>query len=56
MFGDFNVVENIFFQKNVKLLQSDEVAGKNQIQLIQNYKLIKTGLQTAKVLNNLFPI
>ena len=56
MFGDFNMVKNIFFQKNVKLLLSDEVAGKNQIHLIQNYKLIKTGLQTANVLNNLFPI
>ena len=48
------VVDNKLFWKTVKPLLSDNVAGKNEIHLIENNKLVKTDLETAEVLNNFF--
>ena len=50
------VVDNKLFWKIVKPLLSDNVAGKDEIHLIENNELIKTDLETAEVLNNFFPI
>ena len=49
------VIDNKLFWKTVKLLLSDKVAGKDEIQLIENNELEKTDLETAEVLNNFFP-
>ena len=48
------VVDNQLFRKTVKPLQFDNVAGKNEIHLIENNELVKTDLETAEVLNNFF--
>ena len=45
------VVDNKLFWKTVK---SDNVAGKDKNHLIENNELVKTDLETAEVLNNLF--
>ena len=51
-----SIVDNKLFWKTVKPLPSDKVAGKDRIHLIENNELVKTGLETAKVLNNFFLI
>ena len=48
------VVDNKLFWKTVKPLLSDNVAGKDEIHLIENSELVKTDLETAEVLNNFF--
>ena len=48
------VVDNKLFWKTVKPLLSDNVAGKDEIHLIENNELVKTDLETAEVLNNFF--
>ena len=48
------VVDNKLFWKTVKPLLSDKVASKDKIHLIENNELVKTDLETAKVLNNFF--
>ena len=48
------VVDNKLFWKTVKPLLSDNVAGKDEIHLIENNELVKTDLETAEVLNNVF--
>ena len=48
------VVENKLFWKTVKPLLSDNVAGKDDIHLIENNELVKTDLENAEVLNNIF--
>ena len=48
------VVDNKLFWKTVKPLLSDNVAGKDEVHLIENNELVKTDLETAKVLNNFF--
>ena len=48
------VVDNKLFRKTVKPLLSDNVAGKDEIDLIENNELVKTDLETAEVLNNFF--
>ena len=48
------VVDNKLFWKTVKPLLSDNVAGKDEIHLIENNELVKTDLETAEILNNLF--
>ena len=48
------MVDNKLFWKNVKRFLSDKVSGKNKNHLIENKKLVKTDLETAEVLNNLF--
>ena len=47
-------VDNKLFWKTIKPLLSDKFAGKNKIHLIENNELVKTDLETAEVLNNLF--
>ena len=41
------VVDNKLFWKTVKPLLSDNVAGKDEIHLIENNELVKTDLETA---------
>ena len=48
------VVDNKLFWKTVKPLLSDNVAGKDEIHLIENNEIIKTDLKTAEILNNFF--
>ena len=48
------VVDNKLFWKTVKPLLSDNVAGEDEIHLIENNELAKTDLETAEVLNNFF--
>ena len=43
-----------FIWKNVKPFISDKFSGKDEIHLIENNELVKTGLETAEVLNNFF--
>ena len=50
-----SVADNKLFWKTVKPLLPDKVAGKDEIHLIENNKLVKTDLETAEVLNNFFP-
>ena len=52
--NDKFVVDNKLFWKTVKSLLSDNVAGKDEIHLIENHELLKTDLETAEVLNNFF--
>ena len=49
-----SVVDNKLFWKNVKPFLSDKVSGKDEIHLLENNELVKTYLETAKVLNNFF--
>ena len=49
-----SVIDNKLFWKSVKPLLPDKVAGKDIIHLIENNGLVKTDLETAEVLNNLF--
>ena len=49
-----SAIDNKLFWKSVKPLLPDKVAGKDIIHLIENNGLVKTDLETAKVLNNLF--
>ena len=48
------VVDNKLFWRTVKPLLSDNVAGKDEIHLIENNELVKTDLETAEVLNKFF--
>ena len=48
------VVDNKLFWKTVKPLLSDNVAGKDEIHLIENNELVKTDLEIAEVLNKYF--
>ena len=48
------VVDNELFRKTVKSVVSDNVAGKDEIHLIENNELVKTDLETAEDLNNFF--
>ena len=48
------VVDNKLFWKTVKPLLSDNVAGKDEIHLIENNELVKTDQEFAEVLNNFF--
>ena len=48
------VVDNKLFWKTIKSLLSDNVAGKDEIYLIENNELTKTDLETSEVLNNVF--
>ena len=47
-------VDNKLFWETVKPLLSDNVAGKDEIHLIENHELVKTDLETAEILNNFF--
>ena len=49
-----SVVDNKLFQKTVKPLLSNIVAGKDEIHLIENNELVKADLETAEGLNNFF--
>ena len=49
-----SVVENKLFWKNVKPFLSDKVSSKDKIHLLENNEVVKTDLETAEVLNNLF--
>ena len=49
-----SVVDNNLFQKTVKPLLSNIVAGKDEIHLIENNELVKADLETAEGLNNFF--
>ena len=49
-----SVIDNKLFWKSVKPLLPDKVAGKDVIHLIENNELVKTDLETAEILNNLF--
>ena len=50
------VAENKLFWKIVKSVLSDKVAGIYELHLTENNELVKTDLETAKVLNNIFPV
>ena len=49
-----SVVDNKLFRKNVKSSLSDKASGENESHLIENNKLVKTDLEPAEILNNLF--
>ena len=56
-YGNLNekfVSDNKLFWKTVKPLLSDNVAGKDEIHLIENNELVKTDLEIAEVLNKYF--
>ena len=48
------VIDNKLFWKNVKPFLSNKVSSKDEIHLLENNDLVKTGLETAEVLNNFF--
>ena len=46
------VVNKKLYWKNVKPFISEKFSGRDEIHLIENNKLVKIDLETAKVLNN----
>ena len=49
-----SAIVNKLFWKALKPLFSDKIVGKNKIHLAENSELIKTNLETAKILNDFF--
>ena len=49
-----SVIDNKPIGKTVKLFLCDKTVGKNKIHLTENDELIKTDLETAKILNDFF--
>ena len=49
-----SAIVNKLFWKALKPLFSDKIVGKNKIHLAANSELIKTNLETAKILNDFF--
>ena len=49
-----SVIDNKLFWKTVKRFLSNKILGKGKIHLTENGELIKTGLETEEIQNDLF--